>query len=779
MQFETRNLGEGWRFALNPAGDPAQAAYDDSGWQAVTLPHDWQITRRRDKDMPGGAMQGFYPNEGVGWYRLRLTADAGEAQRVARLLFDGVQRFYSVYVNGEKAGEKAYGYVPWSCGITLREGENVIAVKVDNSVQVDSPDRPSYNGTARDRWYSGAGIYRSVALDLRGPVHILPDGLRVEYTLRGDAADVQLRIRTENRTALRTTGVRVKVTGPDGAAIEAAWVFRKQEPGAGTLTVPFTLENVQRWDIDAPKLYTVEAELYDGETLLDARSVRTGFRESVFDGETGYALNGRPLKLRGVNLHHDAGAFGAVVPENVLRRRLERLKGIGCNAIRCSHNPKERLFYDLCDEMGFLVIDELYDKWRQSYYGLFFGRDWEADMDAWMNRDYNHPCVILWSVGNECPDQYSDAFFADLEMLCDGVRARDPGRPVSYALVGHMGKDFSDPAVYAECMAFTLRYASIVDVWMGNYSEGFYEANRAEGMKLPVIGSETFEFYRLADLTMYDPIPAQAWNDVEKHPWVCGGFVWAGVDYLGESMGWPGHGWTGCPIDSAGFVKLRGEYTKSVWTKEPMVKIAVYSEDESYDGASAWWSFPQMVPYWHQPRNHRMTHVAVFTNCETVRLRLNSSMWHTAKPDPDDRMAHFLTAYRPGTLEVEGLIGGKIAASQTLYTSEQAEAPKLRIYEKTAKPGDVLHAEAELFDKYGQLWIRERPMCRFRVEGPAEIAAVDNGDFDTTTEIFAAEERTLWNGHACAYLRVTGPGLIRVTAVVEGYAPQKAEITAE
>ena len=186
-----------------------------------------------------------------------------------------------------------------------------------------------------------------------------------------------------------------------------------------------------------------------------------------------------------------------------------------------------------------------------------------------------------------------------------------------------------------------------------------------------------------------------------------------------------------------------------------------------------------MVPYWNQPRAHRMTRVAVFTNCGEVRLRQNGGFWRRAVPDPGDRMAHFLVSYAPGTLEVEGLIGGKTAASQTLYTAEQAEAPALRIYEKAAKPGDILHAEVELFDKYGQLWTRERPLCRFRVEGPAQIAAVDNGDFDTTTEIFAAEERTLWNGHACAYLRVTGPGMIRVTAIVEGYAPLRAEIGAE
>ena len=778
MGFGTRDLNEGWRFALDPDGDPSRPDYPDECWQEVTLPHDWQIARRRDRDMPGGARQGYYPNEGIGWYRLRLRADGETARSAVRILFDGVQRFASVYVNGEEADRHAYGYTPWQCPAALREGDNVIAVRVDNSER-KAEEGAAFSGVPQDRWYSGAGIFRPVQLDVRGEAHLLPDGIRVVYETDGAHVTGKAVLSCENRGPARSVRAGLLVTSPDGHTEEAAPAERELPHGACRLELPFEIENAAIWDIDRPLLYTFRACLYAGEELLDEREARTGFRTSRFDGDEGYFLNGRSLKLKGVNLHHDSAAFGAVMPRGVLRRRLEALKGIGCNAIRCSHNPKERFFYDLCDEMGFLVIDELYDKWRHLYFALLSDADRERDLDDWIARDANHPCVILWSVGNECPDQYSEPFFRELGALCAAVRERAPSRPVSYAQIGHNGVDMNDPAVRSERMEAMLRYASLVDVWMGNYMEGCYETVRRAGMKLPVIGSETFELCRMRGMGMDDPALVQAWNDVEDHPWVCGGFLWAGVDYLGESTGWPVRGWTGCPIDSAGFVKLRGEYTRSLWTDEPMVKIAVFSEDEPYDGARGWWGFPQMVPYWYRPRTGQMVHVAVFTNCGEVRLRENGGYWRTVKVDRDTRMAHFWVVYQGGMLEAEGLADGKAAARDELRSSVQAEKACIRICEKVvrAEKGEIFHAEAELRDRYGRPWTRERPLCRFSVEGPAEVAAVDNGDFSAEQDVYAAHARTLMNGHAVCCLRATGgSGTVRVTAEVEGYAPVTARI---
>lgn len=773
--FGTEILREGWKFAVNPAGDPSAVDYNDSSWKKITLPHDWQIERRREEN--AGTMQGFYPLEGIGWYRLALDADAEQSKLVTRLIFDGVQRFYTVYVNGVEAGKKNYGYVPYWCEISLKEGRNIIAVKVDNNKVIDG----DYYTDAhpRDRWYSGEGIYRTVELDRRGALHILPYGIRAEYTL-GENADVKLLLSLDNRTVRDEVKARAIVTAPNGESFIAACALIPIRQGKCSVELPFTLKNPELWDIDSPKLYKIRVELFDGDEILDANETRTGFRTSVFDPDKGYLLNGRVVKMAGVDLHHDYGAFGAAIQPDVLRRRLERLKSIGCNAIRCSHNPKEREFYDMADEMGFLVIDELYDKWRHSYYKMFIFEDWQDDMDAWMARDYNHPCVIVWSVGNECK-QFPEDFFEDLQMFVDGVHARDNTRPATYALIGYGEHDFSDPKVYHDYIDPTLRYAKIVDVFMGNYMENFYRALRKEGMRRCIIGSEVFEYYRLAELSNSEIIDQNPWNDVEELPYVVGGFIWAGIDYLGESITWPSHGWTGCPIDSVGMVKLRGEYTKSLWTDEPMVKIAVFDERDPYDGTRGRWGFPQMVSDWYYPRNYHLQHVGIYTNCDTVTLSINDGLPRTAKPDPANRMAHFLLCYIPGKIEAKGYRDGVEVASQTLYSSEQAERIELSIYESHVKADgySIFHAEATLVDKYGQVFIRERPKVRFIVEG-ADIAAVDNGDFNTTDEIPFTDTRTFWNGQVVAYLRThKNPGKVKVTAIAEGFVPVSAEIETE
>ncbi len=751
-------LTEGWRFALNPTGDPSRMDYDDTGWREVRLPHDWQIEGHRDPKMPEGGSQGYYPRGGVGWYRTTIPYTPG----ITRLCFDGVQRFYTVWLNGEKVGEKAYGYVPYVCEITLKPGENILAVKVDNT----TPE--GVTESQLDRWYSGAGIYREVTLLSDGLLHIAPYGVRTDYTLDGMTAALTVTLTVDNRTDADTVGVRLDIAHTTKlASVRLA-------KGVNTVALTVTLPDIVRWEPDAPTLYPLHVELNDGQKTLDAVTLNIGFRESVFDPDCGYLLNGRQVKLRGVNLHHDHGAFGAAVERSVLRRRLERLKEIGCNAIRCSHNPKESFFYDLCDEIGFLVIDELYDEWVHRYYKRFFAHDRYEDLAAMVARDRNHPCVILWSVGNESPHQYSDEWFTQLQELCDACRELDPARPVSYALIGHVGRDFTDPAVYRERIDLTLKYAEIVDVFMGNYMEGFYEALRREGMRKAVIGSETFAYYRLQELTTHAPIPVNAWNDVEVHDYVAGGFLWAGIDYLGESMGWPAHGWTGCPIDAAGFVKLRGYHTKAMWTDAPMVKLAVFDETEPYDLANANWSFPQMTAHWNQGTPHKMMHVGVFTNCEKVRLTLNGGLPRYAAPAPD-RMAHFYVSYAPGTLVAEGLRGGVTVCTQTLKTSYQGDHLILGIYEKDVRAGEVVHAELTLYDRYGQVWTQDRPKVRVEVTG-GELLYLDNGDFLTTDEVCAADTRTLWNGHLCAYIRTGDTGTLTVTAYPDGYAKVSREI---
>ena len=808
METNRISLNSGWRFSLLTDERCAQADFDASAMRPVELPHDWQIESHRDPDMPAGGSQGFYPREGIGWYRRAFTPDEAWRGKTVRVLFDGVQRFATVYLNGRELGGHMYGYVPFEVELSdaLEFGrENVLAVKVDNSpdpaatcavisqAQADDLARAyarekglpedallRESSCGGDRWYSGAGIYRNVWLLVDEPICVRPRGLRIAPSAA--SGDVSVKLLTENRTGAPADAViSLSVTGPDGASALARGLCREIAPGEGELCLSFTIPSPRLWDVDSPNLYGLRVRIKQGDRVLDEVSSTFGFRDARFDADQGFFLNGRRLKLYGADLHHDGGAFGAAVPLRVWERRLRALREMGCNAIRCSHNPQCEEFYDLCDRMGFIVIDELYDKWAGTglYYQRLFLSSWRDDLERMIGRDQNHPSIVLWSMGNEVDIQYSEAFYAILGDMTARCRELDPSRPVSAALIGYCLRDYNDSTPLEKRLAVGVRYGELVDVFMGNYMEGFYDALRGAGLHRAFIGSEVLSFYRHEDLQVTNVLLRSPWRDVDEKDYVAGGFVWAGVDYLGESTGWPCHGWTGCPIDSAGFAKLRADHLRAQWMSEPMVRIGVYDESEPWDMANSMWSFPQMSGHWNYDCPGKMLHVAVMTNCDSVELYLNGQMKRVASPDTPERLAHFYVSYQPGTLRAVGIRDGKPVCEQTLHTARFAERLDMRICEGdlAADGRDIAHVEVRLLDKFGQRYEQLRVPVRFRVEGPADIACVDNGDFLTTDEVFRAEQRTLNHGQALMVLRSRREaGRIRVTAIAEGFAPVTAEI---
>ncbi len=711
-------LKHGWRFALTSDASAHLPDYAETGFVPVTVPHDWQIAMPRDPNMVMGSSQGFYPRNQVGVYRLTLHAPLAWKSQSVRLLFDGCQRFYAVFVNGVSVGEKRYGYLPYLCDIAshLRYGEdNLISVRVNNA------------DTLGDRWYSGAGLFRQVRLLVDQPAHIAPFGVHMTYDLQDDQANAVVHVRLENDGQERDATIAAVLTAPDGTAMET-----KQHitlPHGGTeVSLPMTVPFVQRWDMDTPNTYGLTVTLSDSDRVLDTVTERVGFRTISFSKD-GFLLNGRAHKLYGVNIHHDGGApFGAAVPIKVWRRRFQALKDIGCNAIRFSHNPHDEALYDLCDEFGFVAIDELYDKWYDSalYFGKLFKEDAVADLTAMIRRDINHPSIVLWSVGNEVEVQYSEGFYETLGMLRDTVRSLDPSRPVSAALIGYVLKDFGEDRPLSEKAAVAKRCGDIVDVFMGNYMEGYYDAIRAAGMDKPIIGSEVFMYYLLADNSQTTTIVKSPFNVVRENADVIGGFVWAGVDYLGESTGWPSKGWTGCPIDSTGYRKLRAAHMESQWKDTPVVRLAVFDDLHPWDMAMHNWSFPQMSAHWHHDTPNRMMHIAVMTNCDRVRLYLNNEHVREAPLDPVDRMAHFHVPFRKGTLRAVGIRDGQEAAEDALVSAEGPASIRLTCAD--AGP-DIMHVDAELLDEHGQVYPLGRQEVRFRVEGNAVLLGIDNGDF--------------------------------------------------
>ncbi|MEJ2186786.1 MAG: glycoside hydrolase family 2 TIM barrel-domain containing protein, partial [Gemmatimonadota bacterium] len=395
QQRQHLSMDPGWRFTL---GDPAgaeQPGFDDHAWRTVDLPHDWSIEGTPQEDAPGGGRIGYFPT-GIGWYRKTFRMPKGSNGREAWLEFDGVYMNSDVWLNGHHLGHRPYGYISFRYDITpyVRSGRNVVAVRVDNSKQPNS------------RWYTGSGIYRHTWLTLVDPLHVAHWGTFVT-TPRVDSAGavVMVRTRVENHYDGERRGVlRTIVLDPSGHAVARGdTAFDLAAGQAAQLEQPLVVHEPALWSTDSPTLYTVRSEVLSGSKVVDDYATPFGIRTMAFDKDRGFLLNGKPVKIRGVNLHHAAGAVGAAVPESLWAYRLGVLKAMGVNAIRTSHNPPAPEFLDLCDRMGLLVMAEAFDEWtigKVPYgYHLYFD-DWsERDLTDYIRQDRNHPSIFIWSLG--------------------------------------------------------------------------------------------------------------------------------------------------------------------------------------------------------------------------------------------------------------------------------------------------------------------------------------------------------------------------------------------
>ena len=778
------SLDKGWLFKLNADDHLVLPEADETGFAAVRLPHDWQIDRDMDPEAPGKGTQGFLRREEKGIYRLHLYGKPEWAGKEVRVLFDGVQHFSTVYLNGREIAAQKYGYVPFSVLLEeLRIGEdNVLSVLVDNTVTGEH-----WYGAGADRWYSGAGIYRHAWLLVDEPTHFVHDGLRVSAVpvFRGPCGDVPdvAGIRCERadvsvtvEVAAPTAGdsIRLTVTAPDGSEVlteTAAATDRTQT----LLRIP----SPTLWNTEHPACYLLTAELLRNGQVLDCIRSTFGVRSAVFDTEDGFLLNGTKTKLWGVNFHHDGGAVGAAVPIEVWRRRFIELKKLGVNTIRCSHNPQAEEFYTLCDEMGFLVIDEFCDKWQNNnmYFDVLTDDDRRSDLTRMIRRDANHPCIILWSVGNEIGTQYSEYFFDTLQMLCDHVRKEDPTRPLTAALIGFVIKEYNDITPLGKKLAVFKRYSEIVDVLMGNYMEQLYEKVREYGIRKPIIGSEVRMFYRHDERTMntVDIGRESPYDIVRRHDWVCGAILWAGCDYLGESSGYPCRGWTGNPLDSTADWKHRAWYCASQFSAEPVLRLCVYDETEPWDMARGLWGFPQMRSHWKYNTVEKVLHVCAMTNCDMVKVYQNSQTVRTAYPaESRDGMAHFYIPFIPGVLRAEGYISGRKVCEDLLTTDHGPDVLRVEL-DRDTLPADgesVAFVDVYLEDTHGRRFCLEDKPVEVAVTGSASFVVMDSGNWMDTTR-FTVPRRNTFNGHAMILLRAgESAGDAEVTVKVEGFEPR-------
>ena len=729
-----------WKFLL---GDPKNAGavkYPDASWKRVDLPHDWVISQPFKRGEPRGYthqnMQGFFAWEGIAWYRKEFELANIEGKDVF-IYFGGAYRNSAVFVNGKPAGGRAYGYSSFELDITdlVKEGKNLIAVRLNNACE-----KP-------DRWYSGAGLYRNVFLKVLPRTHIKTWGVRVKTELpsgKSNTATVTIEMTIVDKRKQGRGELLIKLGSvPAGSSVpisESSVPFKIENQSEITVTCKFKVNDPKLWASETPEMYCASIQLLptnksdklSNETNSHIVEVPFGFRDIKITYKKGMKVNGKTVKLKGVCLHHDCGITGSAFYKDAWRRRLSVLKSIGCNAIRTSHNTPAEEFLDLCDEMGFYVIDECFDKWKSGYYASHFDADAKRDLEDMVLRDINHPSIFMWSVGNEVENQGASSMIEIQKQLAGFIRALDD-RPVTCALSPHANPRSLVGAPAETLVELTKKLADGVDVLGFNYHEDLYNDYTA-GIEKPIVGTECYEYYTGTALNFEDIIYKNPWRYVQENDNVIGQFIWAGIDYLGEAA-YPSKGWTGSILDICGFYKPNAWYRKSIWSDEPTVYIAFYNQAEKPNYARGRWSFPSLASHLNLDHFDRRTvTAAVYSNCDEVELWINGKKMGKRNPaDFENNIIEWTIEYVTGEIKTIGFRGGKEVCSYTIKTVGAPEKIKL-IPDKIqlqANSGDIAHIEINITDKNGILCQTEDLLIDFALAGDGEILGACSPDFNS------------------------------------------------
>jgi beta-galactosidase len=712
-----RNFDKNWRFIKADVPGADNPAFDDSQWRKLDVPHDWSIEGPYDQANPTGSGGGYLP-AGIGWYRKLFTVDAADIKRKVSIEFDGVMSNSEVWINGFYLGKRPYGYVSFAYDLTghLNFGgkPNILAVKVDNSNQPAS------------RFYTGSGIYRHVKLVSTGNTHFDRFGVYIKPLLvTAQKATVHVEAKVSNESA--TGGVYILQTtiiDPAGKLVTTS--IRKQTIAAGqtaTYIQDIQVNSPLLWDTEHPRLYKAVTKLMLGATVRDAVTTPVGIRDAHFEAATGFWLNGKNIKLYGVCLHHDGGAVGSAVPLSVWARRFKKLREIGANAIRTSHNEVASEFLDLCDRMGFLVMDETFDSWMTAKapalkgYNLYYADWWDKDTRDQVLRDRNHPSVVIYSVGNEIHDNLKDsAGFKKYKQQQDLIHQLDPGRPVTMALLQPNGNS----QVYKTGFALTM------DIVGQNYRENELVAFHNEHPERIVIGTENTH------------VLAQ-WLALRDNAFMSGQFLWTGIDYLGEAV-WPSRGSSSGLIDRTGGWHTNGLQRAAWWSAKPVVHM-----QRNNPGATAGRGGVEYVSDWTlaDPATYTSARVQVFSNADETELFLNGKSLGIKHKSQQDSALFWNVPFEKGTLKAIARNKGKEVATDELKTA--GEPVKLILTADKSKVSnnwdDVVFVTATMVDANGVTCPNSNKLVQFKITGSGVISAVDNGD-RMSHELYQVMERT-------------------------------------
>lgn len=783
------NFDKGWRFHLGDVRLAKEEEYLDNSWRQLNLPHDWSIEGKFDKNNPAGVGGGALPG-GIGWYRKTFSLPKSDSGNMIFIDFDGVYMNSSVWINGHYLGNRPYGYSSFRYNLTpfLHYGKrgNVIAVKVDNSKQPNS------------RWYSGSGIYRNVWLVTTKKVHVEHWGTYITtHSVSSEEATVTLKTTVWNALhSNKPVTLTTLIYDSDGQEVTKAISHQTiKNDSRYEFDQEIKIDHPELWSTTQPVLYKAVSIVSDGKHTYDRYETPFGIRHFHFDPKEGFFLNGQHLKINGVCDHHDLGSLGAAINTRAIQRQLQMLKGMGCNAIRTSHNPPAPELLQLCDKMGFLVMDEAFDCWKKAKnpydYHLYWNEWHKRDLSDLIKRDRNHPSVIIWSIGNEIPEQHDSSGTTIARELAGIVRSLDTTRPITSAMnnppgSGHnfiaesgaldlIGQNYHD-YLYPE---FARKYPDkkfiATETTSALESRGDYNMPSDSVFIWPLSRKDSLHHMN-ADFTCssYDNcrVPWGSTHErtlkaFEKYDFVSGIFVWTGFDYLGEPTpyGWPARSSYFGIIDLAGFPKNAYYLYKSVWTDTPVLHI---------------------FPHWNWQVGDTVDVWAYYNKADEVELYLNGKSLgiRSKKNDnnmPDGRsVGHVMwrVPYEPGTLKAVSRETGKTVLTREIHTAGPAAAIVLVPDRDTIHDDgeDLSFVKVKIVDANGNLVPRAKNLVHFSVGGPGFIAGVDNGS-ETDHEPFKADYRKAYNGLCLAIIQSKGKaGIITLTAQSNGLSSGTVKI---
>ncbi len=760
------NFNKNWLFSLNDSAIAQMPSSVNTKWRTLNLPHDWSIEGKFDKNNPAGTDGAALPG-GLGWYCKSFSMPDSSKGKQVYIAFDGVYRCSKVWVNGHYLGYRPNGYISFRYDMTpyLHFGSvpNVIAVKVDNSQQKNS------------RWYSGSGIYRNTWLITTNKVAVDNWGTYITTpAVSENAAILNINTRLSNSTGTKQS-ISLHTIVYDAYGKKVAENVRDNMVLKGvtaTTSQDINMQNPSLWSIERPYLYKVVTQVISGNKVIDDYQTMVGIRSFEFDADKGFILNGKPVKIKGVCDHHDLGCLGTAINTRALARQLEILKGMGCNAIRTSHNPPAPELLDLCDNMGFIVMDEAFDMWKRPKteydYHLFWDEWHKKDLQDQIVRDRNHASVFIWSIGNEIPEQ-SDANGARIALeLSAIVKELDNTRPVTTA---NDNPDTSNRVIPS----------GAIDLIGYNYHQNQYPTfhNRYPGKIF--IATETTSAFQTrgsydmpsdsirrwpnnnkmnSDLTCsaYDNAAAswgstheETWKVIKKYDFLSGMFIWTGFDYLGEPTPypWPARSSYFGIIDLAGFPKDVYYMYQSEWTDQTVLHI---------------------FPHWNWKKGQLVDVWAYYNHADEVELFLNGKSLGIRKKAGDDLHVSWAVPFETGVIKAVSRLNGQVVLEKEIKTAGKPAKIELIADRNTIKPNgnDLSFVTVGITDAEGNLVPDADNLVNFTIDGAASIAGVDNGS-ETSMESFKADHRKAFHGLALVVLQAkeySGP--IKLTAVSDG-----------